>query len=269
MTLSDTFLQQLVTAFDKPGVQSIGYNGSYARGDASQYSDVDVYVFTEKPPQSPFGHYTLRYIDGYLVSITTTTFDAKYDELRHPQKAIWVIPGLMQMMILADTDDMLAELQQVAAEFDWSQIQDMADEYASHDLLGLAEEAHKVMNGLIRDDESAILYGSVSLMMGLPRAIAVQRGVLIQSENTFLRQMQHELGEYSAWSFYLRIASGLQHAPGGTDGGLAQMRGLAALGLYVETSKVLKAIIRPEHLEVVDKTVDAILKFKFSSRNDE
>ena len=162
--------------------------GSYARCDATDHSDVDLLRFVHSMPKTSAEEYDLQVRDGNLISITQTTFEQKLDELLTPEDAIHAVPGLRQMCILLDKDGALAELKERAERFEWwAPLQQEADEYASYSLMGYAEEVHKVLSRLSRDDESAVQYGNLGLYMGLAKALVVQRGVLIESENTFFR----------------------------------------------------------------------------------
>ena len=141
-------------------------------------------------PESEAERYTLRYREGYLVSITTTTVSAKLEELARPQDAIWAVQGLRQSRILLDRDGSLRRLKQAAMEFTWEPLQSAANEYASYGVMGYAEEVSKVLGGLLRGDDSAVLYGTLGLCLGLTKAILIQRGVLLESENSYFSQAQ-------------------------------------------------------------------------------
>jgi predicted nucleotidyltransferase len=71
-SLSDAFLSALVAELDNDTVTAIVLVGSYARRDATPYSDVDVIRFVrEEPERAQQKLYTYR--DGRLVGIVTRT----------------------------------------------------------------------------------------------------------------------------------------------------------------------------------------------------
>ncbi len=72
MTLSNSFLQSILERIDSPDVIGAGIVGSYARGQESQYSDVDVDIFVSRQPRNPYDRYTLRYWDDKLISLKYT-----------------------------------------------------------------------------------------------------------------------------------------------------------------------------------------------------
>ncbi len=248
--LEDPFIQSLLNRLNQPGVMGIALVGSYARGENEQYSDVDVDIFVES--QQPEA-YALRYFDGRLVSLKSMHLQSEYDTLKRPEKAIWSVPGLRQMQILQDETGQLAVLQQAACNFDWSELQPAANEYAVEELMGCAEEAHKIVSGLIQENESKVLYATWGLFKGLSNAVAVQRGLLITSENLYFDIIQESLGRDHPWTRAFRLAFGMDH--GDAILPAYRTRGKAALDLYKQTSLLFKDIITEPHREVIVNTL--------------
>src|SRR5215208_3355551 len=142
MSLSELFLQSSLEKIDSPDIIGVGIVGSYSRGQASKYSDVDFDIFVSRVPENPYDRYTLRYWDGKLVSLKYTLLDDERSALTNPRRAIWAVPGLRGMNIVLDTDGSLTALQQAAHAFDWSSLQSAANEYAAEEVMGCAEEVH-------------------------------------------------------------------------------------------------------------------------------
>jgi predicted nucleotidyltransferase len=253
-SLSNPFIKRIVAELDGEDVVAIGLTGSYARGAATPYSDVDIYRFGQQSAKDAYDRYALRMMEGHLVSITKATVQAKREDMSEPDTAIWAVPGLQQMHILLDKSGELATLKQEAECFQWEPLQPAADYYASAELMGNAEEVHKIMGGLLKHNDSTALYGSYGLVLGLARVLLVQRGLLLESENAFFQRVQEAAGSESDWSKHFRIAAGFDTLPGET----VRMRAVASLQLYSETADLLHAIIKPEHLEVVDTTLQRI-----------
>lgn len=253
MALQDSFLQSLVNRIDHPSVVGIAYAGSYARGHAGPYSDVDMQIYVSTMPESKYG---LRYWDGHLISLSFNTVEGERTNLLHPEHALWAVPGLRQAVILLDKDGSLANLKKSALEFEWSALQPLADEYAVEELMGFAEEVHKILNGLLREHESTVLYAAWGLLNGLGRAVAVQRGLLMETENLFFDILQDSVGRNSTWTRAFRLALGADANP-------AQLppfkgRGAAALALYRETASLFKSITIEKYREVIDPMVKLI-----------
>lgn len=240
---------ELIQLADAPDVIGIGLTGSYARGTETPYSDLDLVRFVREMPES--GTYQLRVVDGKLVSLSTTTIERKRADLSTPSEAIWAVQALRQMQIIKDSEGALAALQQEAFMFEWTLLQEQANQHASDELFGLAEEAHKLMTGLHQDNEVVYTYAAMLLTMFLPRIVAVQRGLLLVSENEYFSAVGEAVGRDSAWTRAHRTAAGFdQPAPDN------HRRALAALELYRETAAL--TVIRPEHREVIEQAVRLI-----------
>jgi predicted nucleotidyltransferase len=256
--VSKTFLQKLVAEFDDENTVGFLLTGSHARGDATPLSDVDLLRFVINEPPDETEKYTLKYRDNRLISISTSTVEAKLKETEKPETAGWAVPGLRQAEIISDKNGALGKLKQAAENFVWDPLQKAADDFASYNLMGDSEEAHKILGALKQKDESAILYSTMGAVLGLTEIITVQRGVMIQSENSYFRQAQESVGENSAWSLQHKIACGF-----GQESSI-ETRGIASLRLYVETAKILKDIIKTEYADVIRNTETAIRAASFN-----
>ena len=259
MNLPDAFIQSVLEQLDSPDVIGIGIVGSYARGQESKYSDVDIDIFVTKLPENEFDHYILRYWDGKLISLKHTLLGEERNALTNPRRAIWAVPGLRGMHILLDKDGSLAELCKAAQEFDWSPLQGAADEFASDALMHCAEEVHKVLNGLAHESESTVLYAVWGLIKHLPEAVFVQRGLMMTSENRFFDLIQESVGRDSPWTQAFRKGWGLS-----PDGSHYQDRAAGALALYCITAEMLNELIPAKHRSVVNRTLQLIKETGYS-----
>jgi predicted nucleotidyltransferase len=253
MTLSDPFIQSAIEKIDSPDVIGVGIVGSYARGQESKYSDVDLDIFVRKLPEGEYNRYTLRYWDGKLVSLKYALLDDERDGLTNPRRAIWAVPGLREMKIVLDKDGSLAELQRAARRFDFSLLQSKADEFAAEQMMHCAEEVHKILNGLARGHEAAVLYAVWGLVANTLEAVAVQRGILIVSENRYFDLIQESVGRDTKWVGAFRSAWGLD-----STSSQYQSRGAAALTLYCLTAAMFDGLIPGKHREVVNNTIHLI-----------
>ncbi|HSK87079.1 MAG TPA: nucleotidyltransferase domain-containing protein [Anaerolineales bacterium] len=253
MPLSDSFIRFALKQLDSPDVVGIGVVGSYARAQESKYSDVDLDIFVSKLPKNPYDHYTLRYWDEKLVSLKYILLADERAALIDPRRAIWAVPGLRGMKILLDKGGAISALQQAAQDFDWSPLQPAANEFAADQILGNAEEAHKILTGLARGHESTVLYATWGMVKNMLEAVAVQRGLMIVSENRYFDLIQDALGRDSKWTRAFRTAWGLDpHAS------QYQSRGAAALTLYRLSAAMFAELIPEKHREVVDRTLQLI-----------
>ena len=253
MSLSDPFIQSILEKIDAPDVVGVGIVGSYARGQESKYSDVDFDIFVSKLPESEYDRYTLRLWDNKLVSLKYALLDDELSAVTDPRRAIWAVPGLSGMQIILDKDGSLAELQKMAQKFDWALLQPEADEFAVEEVMGCAEEVHKILNGLARGHESTVLYATWGLVKCMLEAVAVQRGLMIVSENRYFDLIQESVGRDTKWVSAFRTAWGL-NAPSSQY----QARGAAALTLYRLTAAMFDGLMPEKHRDVVKHTLRLI-----------
>lgn len=259
MPLSDPFIQSVLETIDSPDIVGAGIGGSYSRGQESKYSDVDFDIFVSKVPENPYDRYTLRYWDGKLVSLKYTLLDDERSALTNPRRAIWAVPGLRGMKIVLDKDGSLTALQQAAHAFDWSSLQSGADEYAGAEVMGCAEEVHKILSGFARGHESTVLYATWGLVKSMLEAVAVQRGLMIVSENRYFDMIQDSAGHDSKWTRAFRTAWGLD-----PTASQYQSRGAAALTLYRLTAAMFDELIPEKHRDVVSRTLHLIKEAGYS-----
>lgn len=258
MTLSDPFIQSVLEKIDSPDVIGVGIVGSYARGQEGKYSDVDVDIFVSRLPDSDYDRYTLRYWDGKLVSLKYALLDDELAALTDPRRAIWAVPGLSGMNIILDKDGSLTELQKMAQKFDFSLLQPLADEFAAEEVMGCAEEVHKILNGLARGHESTVLYATWGLVKCMLEAVAVQRGIMIVSENRYFDLIQDSVGRDTKWVSAFRTAWGLD-----STSSQYQWRGAAALKLYRLTAAMFDGLIPAKHRDVVKNALRLIKESGF------
>ena len=253
MTLTDPFIKSVIQKIDSPDVLGVGIVGSYARGQESKYSDVDFDIFVSKMPENEYDRYTLRYWDGKLVSLKYTLLEDELAALENPRQAIWAVPGLRGMKIVLDKGGFVRELQKMAQKFDWSLLQPAADEFAGEMIMGNAEEVHKILSGLDRKHESTVLYATWGLVKGMLEAVAVQRGIMIVSENRYFDLIQESVGMDTKWVSAFRTAWGLN-----STSSQYQSRGAAALTLYRLTAAMFDGFIPEKHRDVVKNTLRLI-----------
>jgi hypothetical protein len=250
----DTLLQSLVTEWNEENTLAIGLTGSHARGDAIRYSDVDLWRIVATMPDNPEAEYALYQRESFLISVNFKTFDGLREAMTQPQKALFAVPGIRQVRALLDKTGDLAQIIEEAKAFRWETLQAQADLEAGYHLYGLAEEVHKIMNGLAQADDHLMIYGIYGLVINLTHAVALHRGVMVLSENNYFRQVEQAVGADSAWSHEHRLALGLRVAS-------PSMRARAGLRLYRETAALLDSILQPEHRSVVEYTLKQLARF--------
>ncbi len=262
--------------------------GSYARGDAGPFSDVDVVRFVQNDDHDTDDHSFLlddidRDCNGQsqcptvtphwrsgssnrragsdfrtLVVLSTATPSQVESWFTEPSQVVNVIAGLRDGRALWDPDGVFAGIQQRARQFQWTQEhQEKANHLAGKELIGWIEEVHKGLEGLRRNDTGRLLNARFGLSWGLARVMRVQRGVLSNSDNASFEDLICAVGPESACSQLLRCVFGL------TGDGQSVRLSLreevqAGLLLYCETFALLDEAIPQEARPLIAATVRGI-----------
>jgi len=246
----------LIDRFTHPTVTAIALYGSHARGDAGPASDIDLIRFVNAddadPPESGS-----HLIDDTLVVVTNYTPATVASWFTEPTAAVTAIAPLRHAKALLDPTGYVATLQQRAHTFTWTtDLQEKADRWASEQLVGWIEEAHKGLEGLRRNDEGRLLNATFGLSWGLTGIVKVQRGVLIYSDNTLMFQVMADVGTHSRWTQLCRLSYGLSREDGTTPS--LRERVVAGLQLYLATVDLLQPAIQPKEAPVIARTVERI-----------
>ena len=242
---------ELAEAFRAPGVVAQALMGSYARGDANRFSDVDLvrlYAGADDP-----GETKTHLRDGFFVAVNDAGPDQVEAWFTEPQLASATMAGLRRARPLWDPDGIFDAIQRRARAFIWdSEMQARADAWASLQLVGWIEEAQKGLAGLRSGHEGRLLNARYGLTWGLTNVLRVQRGILISGDNGTYPEVIQVIGPESRWAMLSRLAFGID----GTGSLANQVR--AGLQLYVHTAEMLSAILTPRHERMVDEVVRRI-----------
>jgi predicted nucleotidyltransferase len=234
----------ILAVADLPGTRGIALAGSVARGEQTEWSDIDVLRYVEGtgvanavPP---------RWVGDRLVRVSCYTMEEAWAELDRPELAIWAILPLREMRILVDRDGEVARLQRAARSFDWGSMAERAIAWASRRLAKDAENVLKLRAAIDARDESSILNAHLNLAQHCADAVAVARGVLIPTENRF-----HDVVRAAAGSDWTR----LQRAAYGLDSGDAVARARATCELYAATVALLASELDDEDRLVAERAI--------------
>lgn len=243
----------LLQRFDHPSVQAIALLGSHARGDAGPFSDVDLLrLLTAGGPGLPDNGTHL--IDGQLINVSSATPTDTTSWFERPEEAVSHVAGLRVARALVDRDGALAELQARAHTFVWdAAMQERANRWASRQLVGWAEEAHKGLEGLRRGDVGRLLNARHGCSWGFNHVMQVQRGVLITGDNAVYDEVGAAMADQPEWLRLRRLAFGLEDAAGVAPTIAEQVR--AGLQLYARTAELLDAALQPDDRPIIAITV--------------
>src|SRR5437879_4193098 len=90
-TLADEFLNELILELDHLDIVGITLGGSYARGAATPYSDVDLCCFFREGVKLPDKRFMYR--QGKLISIKMTSVSEIRSVLKRPEAALFFAGG--------------------------------------------------------------------------------------------------------------------------------------------------------------------------------
>jgi predicted nucleotidyltransferase len=247
--LSDEFLQALVAEIDNDDIVGVTLGGSYVRGNATPFSDVDLGCFYKD--EVPLPPKRLLYKNGLLLSIATRNVATIRADLARPERAIFFVNS--RRHILLDKDGSMTRLAQDIATFQWEPLRQKAYEYASFQMMLAAELVHKILSEILRRNDLAITYATTNLLSSLTEIVAVQGGVLVKGNSVYYQQVQEAVGSETAWTRYHRLVAGIDTVPANVSP--VKVRAVAALHLYEETITLLRPTIRPEHMAVAQQAI--------------
>ena len=231
-------LARLLSECAGPEVRGVALSGSHARGQADAFSDVDLvcYVPQALPRSGWLGHR-----EGRLVSVDRQHIEDRLANLRHPVEALHAVLPLRRLRVLLDRDGALSALRQAALAFRWDSLQAAAQARSGELVAHQAEVVHKLMGGLSAGDDSRSLAALNELVQELAVALALLRGVLLDSGNTFFAQVWQAAGSGSPWTRTHRRAAGVDEAI------TLNERGEAGLALYIHTVALVEPVMSDEH----------------------
>src|SRR4051794_37583585 len=203
-TLPPHFLPTLIPEVDRSDFAGILLGGSCARGDATQWSDVDIACIV--PTEAQLQPKSSFYRDGRLVTIAVKSIEGIRANLRNPDLAIVVVHGIGDSQILLDKDGSVAALLDEVRAFRWDTLREAADTRASFRLMLAGEMALKVANELTKGDPRTLPFPIAKLFAELTIITAMFRGVLSKTDSTYYQEVEEAAG--LAWTHYHRAISG-------------------------------------------------------------
>nr|BBH86939.1 hypothetical protein KTC_16900 [Thermosporothrix sp. COM3] len=200
-------------------IQAIIVRGSFARGEQTPYSDVDIGCYVPEPYE-PVKHFLQ--LQGRLVAISVKTLAHERAAIQQPERAVFAVPDLRGALILYASTGAFQDFQR----FEWTPLRPAADQHASWMLMRLSEHARKVLSGLSKNDPLSSVSVVAVLSVALCDVLGVQRGLLAQCGITYSAQVQTSVGVHSRWTFWYRLLVGVEPMTSGVS--IARMRSLAA-----------------------------------------
>jgi hypothetical protein len=194
-------IAQRLAAEHAPTTPGIGLFGSVAAGTDHPHSDIDLILATDTNTGT-----TVQQIDGRMVTLTRKSPADLEGAFTRPWEVATAVAAWRGARLLHDPDGLMADLQTRAHAWTWDQIPD-ADPWAAGELVGLAEEVHKVHGMLATGRTRAAAANRAIIALQLPTPLAAAHRLTCGSENDLWDAVADAEGP--AWTHAWDTATGV------------------------------------------------------------
>lgn len=247
VTPLERLIAERAAALAKAGASAVVLRGSFSRGSAHEYSDIDLTPIAAEPNQGP-PHLVEQHGDRMFV-ISWQTADQVRASFRDPAQLGAAVPAWRSATALYDPGGVAADLIEEAQRWSWHTVAEAVDAYVADELASLAEEIYKVIAGILYDQRRMIAVNRAVLALRLAHLVALRRGLLWETENDLWDLVAGELGE--AWTADQDAALGLHDAP-------TAQQSRAALTLYARAAREIAPILDDRQRAVVRAALAAV-----------
>ncbi|SDD01853.1 nucleotidyltransferase domain-containing protein [Glycomyces harbinensis] len=225
-----------------PAATGIALLGSVANGTDHPDSDIDLVIAAHGPERVD-----VRQVEGRMVTLTRKSPEALAAALTHPWEAGAAAGAWRYAVVLHDPEGRMAALQAAATSWTWDAIGAEADRWAAAELVGLAEEVHKVCGMLALGRSRGAAANRLILALHLAAPLGAAHRIIVDSENDLWDALADAEGP--AWARAWDAAAGVTG-----EGHEAGCRG--ALALYRIAADRLARHLDTEARAVVDTACD-------------
>lgn len=173
--------------------------GSWARGDNARYSDVDLGVITDQPPE-------LRRVavGNRLVSVSFVGEAATLSSFVNPASAGAAVPGWRSAILLFDPIGLGATIQEQARQWTWEQLEPHAVPWLRKQAPIAVELLLKMLNARERHDPIEEARQRAAMIECLVRTLSVHHRVLFDSESMLYREVSRVMPP--TWADHVAMA---------------------------------------------------------------
>lgn len=232
------FARRFADEIDPQRRSAIVLAGSWARGDAREVSDIDLWVIGRKQ-----GDVILER-DGRQVSVRYSTVAGDRRAMRTPARLGGAVPGWCTAKILRDPNGSAARLRTEARSFRWRSVRRDCDAYIADQLVGWAQHVAKILRAMETGERetAAVQRGLIANRMALLRSLDLE--YLWETENG----LWERVGKRAGPAF--RRA---QRAALGIHGESWRASCEAALHLYALTARANLSLLRGDNRKIVEE----------------
>lgn len=232
----------------REGALAVVLSGSYARGDASAESDVDLIAVLGRAPEGGHLRDAARQHGRYLVHTAWATLASVRADFTDPGAVGTNVPGWRVAVPVEDTGGTAAKLMLEAQRWTWDRIGDArCDAWVARAITGWAEEVHKLVSALSGGAALNAAAQRSLLALHLAHIVAVHRRMLFGTDNVMWDLVAAAMG--TEW----RAA---QSAAFGLDGESLERSSRAALRLYALAAGEVMPTLDRRQSEVVVRAND-------------
>lgn len=205
MTDHRATIERMTAELAAAGAQAVILFGSFARGQASAHSDIDLLALGS-------GEKRYEWRDGRLVDVAWVPVEAARQQFTDPGAVGAAIRGWREAQIQYDPAGIAGDLQRDAIAWTWDRLgPHAADAWVAREVAGLAEEVFKLVAAL---EQRRVLTAAVQrnvLVLHLAGIVAVHHRLLYGSENRLWDMVAEALGP--AWADAQGCTMGLSAPP--------------------------------------------------------
>lgn len=219
-----------------PTTLGIALVGSVAAGTDHPHSDIDLICATAESSGTE-----ICQVEGRMVTLTRATPAALAAAFTSPRDAAPAVAAWRRARILHDTDGILADLQQTAHAWTWDDLGPAADVWAATELVGLAEEIHKICGMLTLGRPRAAAANRLIVTLALAVPYAAAHRLIYDSENYLWDALADR---DQAWAAAWDTAAGLTPAdPASAACAALRLYRIAAAALRAHATAADQALI--------------------------
>lgn len=236
MCNTESLIHDLTRELAAEGARAVLLFGSFARGDASPYSDLDLWALGSGAPR-----YELR--AGRLIVVTWVALSAARANFHNPAAVCQTIPVWREARILYDPDNCAADLQREALAWSWDTLDPaVCAAHVAREVAGYAEEVLKLAGALAANRPLMAAVQRNVLVLRLAGVMALHCRLFYNSENILWDVLAAALGD--PWASAQARAFGLESVPLETSCDAAlELCALAARAVHASLNETQYSIV--------------------------
>ncbi len=182
---------RVAAEFEREGATAVLLAGSWARGDAHRWSDLDVWVLGRRKT------HRLLYRDGLIVSIKETTARAEVRELNDPSLLGQAVLAWRDSVVLYDPRGVARRVKARARAFRWRVVAARCDRFVARSLSDWGEEVLKLTRHVATGQwESAavqrnLLANDLAALMAIHKHLLYDENELWEAAGTRMGRTWH------------------------------------------------------------------------------